>query len=257
MPRQAPAVDPLHGEVEAPLAVDLVDRHDVRVVEAGRRLGLEEEPPPLGLRGERAGLDDLQRDDAVEAPLAGLVDDAHAAPRDLLQQLEVAEVQAEGGRSGRRRPRPGRGPGRRPRRLGGGGIGSGLGARLVPLPRGAEGRRDRRLLSREPGEVILERRALAPTPAQLHLEREQLGQQFGPLPGRPPAEFVLDPRPPSGSPGGLVPLARRVDAPGPRQRVRLGLLRAIDRHGDGPPPGLSWVTVRAPGPPRGGCPQFS
>ena len=44
VPREAPAIDPLHGEVEAAPAVDLVDRHDVRVVEVGRRLGLEEEP---------------------------------------------------------------------------------------------------------------------------------------------------------------------------------------------------------------------
>ena len=43
-----------------------------------------------------AGLDHLQRDGAVEADLAGLVDDAHAAAAELLADLVVAEV-AHGG----------------------------------------------------------------------------------------------------------------------------------------------------------------
>ena len=39
--RQRPALDELHGVVvDAPLAADGVDRHDVRVVQAGRRQGL-------------------------------------------------------------------------------------------------------------------------------------------------------------------------------------------------------------------------
>ena len=42
--------------------------------------------------GELAGEDHLEGDDAVEADLPGLVDDAHAAAGDLLQQLVVAEV---------------------------------------------------------------------------------------------------------------------------------------------------------------------
>ena len=111
--REAAAIDPLHGEVEAAPAVDLVDRHDVRVVEVGRRLGLQEESLLLRLRGERAGLDHLQGDEAVEAPLVGLVDDAHPAPRDLLEKFEVAEVLAEAGPSGWRGPRPAAGCDRR------------------------------------------------------------------------------------------------------------------------------------------------
>ena len=41
---------------------------------------------------ELAGQDHLQGHDAVEADLPGLVDDAHAAAGDLLQQLVIAEV---------------------------------------------------------------------------------------------------------------------------------------------------------------------
>ncbi len=111
------AVDPLHREVEAPFPVDLEDRHDVRVVERRRRLGLQQETTLLGLGGERAGLDDLQGDEAVEAPLAGLEDDAHAAPRDLLQQFEVVEIGAKAERSDRGRPITGRVGERRPQRL--------------------------------------------------------------------------------------------------------------------------------------------
>ena len=43
-------------------------------------------------RGQLALQDHLEGDDAVEADLPGLVDDAHAAAGDLLQQFVVAEV---------------------------------------------------------------------------------------------------------------------------------------------------------------------
>ena len=70
----------------------LEDRDDPRVVEVGGRLGLDVEAFDIGLGGELAGEDHLQRDGAVEANLPRPVDDAHAAPGDLLEQLVVAEV---------------------------------------------------------------------------------------------------------------------------------------------------------------------
>ena len=107
---QAAALDELHGvEGHAPLAADRVDRHDVRVVQAGGGLGLELEPlqlPGVERRGERQ---DLQRHPAAQRELLGLVDDAHAAPADLAEDPEVAQEPS---------PRPGRpsglGPGRGP-----------------------------------------------------------------------------------------------------------------------------------------------
>ena len=189
-------------------------------------------------RGERAGLDHLQGDEAVEAPLAGLVDDAHPAPRDLLQQLEVAEVLAEAGPSGRRRPLPGAG---RDRRLLPFGVDDlrVIGLRLVALAPHlllggrVEGRGDRGALIGEPTEILLRRRSLAQAPTQLHLEREQLDQQLGPVAFRSAIQFVLDPRPPAFAPGRLVALARRVDPPGPRQGIDLGRLAMIAGHGAG------------------------
>ncbi len=82
-------------------------------------LGLVLEPPQLVLAGQQPGLDHLQRHRAVEADLAGLVDDAHAAPAQLLPDLIVAEVADRGAagqavaiaRSGAWDARQSRGPG--------------------------------------------------------------------------------------------------------------------------------------------------
>ena len=71
---------------------DFVNGHDVGMIEIGRRLGLALKALHVVGRGELTGEDHLQGHDAVEAHLPGLVDDAHAAAGDLLQQLVVAEV---------------------------------------------------------------------------------------------------------------------------------------------------------------------
>ena len=82
---------------------DLVDRHDPRMIEVGRRLGLGVEALDVGLVGELAGQDHLEGDGAVEADLPGLEDDAHAAAGDLADDLVVAEVaDADGGDDPRR-----------------------------------------------------------------------------------------------------------------------------------------------------------
>ena len=89
---QAAAGDQLHAEVAlAVVLADLVDRHDVGVVQRRDRLGLVLEPPELGVAGQNAGPDHLQGDRAVQADLPRLVDDPHAATAQLAADLVVAE----------------------------------------------------------------------------------------------------------------------------------------------------------------------
>ena len=85
-------VDQLHGvEVRAVLLAGGVDRHDVGVVQLGRRLGLAAEALH-GVGGQaQPAAEDLEGHLAVERDLARLVDDAHAAAADLADDLEVAE----------------------------------------------------------------------------------------------------------------------------------------------------------------------
>jgi hypothetical protein len=71
---------------------DLVDRHDVRVVELRRVLRLDLEPAECLRRRQPAGQDHLERDDAPNAHLPGAHDQAHAAARDLAEHLVLAET---------------------------------------------------------------------------------------------------------------------------------------------------------------------
>ena len=71
---------------------DLEDGHDARMVQVGGRLGLAVEALHFGLVGELAGENHLQCDGTIEARLAGLEDDAHAAAGDFADDLVVAEV---------------------------------------------------------------------------------------------------------------------------------------------------------------------
>jgi hypothetical protein len=63
----------------APHLAGLVQRHDVRVLQASHRLGLDQEAQPLGGAGVFDRPDHLQGDEAVGLVLAGAIDDAHAA----------------------------------------------------------------------------------------------------------------------------------------------------------------------------------
>src|ERR1044071_10223817 len=73
------------------------------------------------LAGELTGKEHLDGDDAVEADLSRLVNDAHAATGDFLEEFVVAEG-AHAGLRGRHGPRAlFGGKGRRPRRAGRGG----------------------------------------------------------------------------------------------------------------------------------------
>ena len=97
--RQALPLDEAHREIMLALVLaDLEDRHDPRMIEVGRRLGLGMEAPDVGLVGELAGQDHLECDGPVEAHLPGLEDDAHAAAGDLADDLVIAEVADASGR---------------------------------------------------------------------------------------------------------------------------------------------------------------
>ena len=71
---------------------DVVNGHDVGVVEAGGGLGLGPEALEVFGRRQRPGQQHFQGDDAVEALLPRLENDAHAAAGDLFLDLVIAEV---------------------------------------------------------------------------------------------------------------------------------------------------------------------
>ena len=71
---------------------DLVDWHDARMIEVGRRFGLGVEPPHIRLIGELSGQDHLERDGTVERDLSSLEHHTHAAAGDLAEDLIIAEV---------------------------------------------------------------------------------------------------------------------------------------------------------------------
>ena len=125
--RQVAALDQPHAEERLVVDLaDLVDRHDVRVVELRHRLGLGAEPPQLGEARQRRVADQLQRHEPPEVDLPRPVDDPHPAPSDLVDQLVFAEeprrprggrrgrlgLGRPGGRLGRGTPRPDRPRGR-------------------------------------------------------------------------------------------------------------------------------------------------
>ena len=90
---EATPFDQLHAEIMLPLMLaDFVDRHDVRMVEVGGRLGLGMEPLDGALGSQLTGQNHLQGHQAMEAHLPRLIDHAHAAAGDLLQQLVIAEI---------------------------------------------------------------------------------------------------------------------------------------------------------------------
>ena len=70
------------------------------MIEVGGRLGLGVEAFDIGVVGELAGEDHLERDGPVEAHLPGAEDNTHAAAGDLAEDLVVAEV-ADAGEIGR------------------------------------------------------------------------------------------------------------------------------------------------------------
>ena len=71
---------------------DLVDGTDVRVIERRRGLGLVCKATLGIVIGIQVWRQELQRHDAVEAPVDRLVDAAHPAATELLNDLEVADL---------------------------------------------------------------------------------------------------------------------------------------------------------------------
>ena len=89
---QAAALDELHGVImDAPLGADGEDRHDVRVMQPGDRLGLATEPLHGLLVGDGPEPQDLERHTTAERRLLGLIDDAHAAASELADDPEIAQ----------------------------------------------------------------------------------------------------------------------------------------------------------------------
>ena len=90
--RQALALDVIHREVVlAFVDAHFVNRDDVRMLQNGGGGGLGPETLHEFLARQRSGQDHLHRDDAPETPLPRLINDAHAAARNLFQQFVVAE----------------------------------------------------------------------------------------------------------------------------------------------------------------------
>ena len=192
---QAAALDQLHREVRpAVVLADLVDRHDVRVVEAGR----PPRPRPgsaarsLGRRRAAPARIIFRATSRFEADLPGPVDDAHAAAGDLLEQLVVAEVPHHTGRGrlGDICPRPSLSG---DRTLGAGGPRTrlGLGGRRPPARRGWSFRRRLRGGRRCPLEM-----AAPPSASFSRLAGRALGARLGqglPQSGQDRASVMIGP----------------------------------------------------------------
>ena len=89
------ALEQLHGDERlAVLFADLVNRADVRMIERRGRARLE----PEALGGLRVALQivrqELQRDVPAQRQVLGLVDDAHAAGPDAVQDPVVGDLSA-------------------------------------------------------------------------------------------------------------------------------------------------------------------
>ncbi len=90
---EAAAADVLHAEVRLALVrAGLVQGDDAGVLQLGGGGGLGVEAVAVVGVGESAAEDHLQGDGAVEADVAGLEDDAHAAAADLLDEFVVGEA---------------------------------------------------------------------------------------------------------------------------------------------------------------------
>ena len=95
--RQGSSLQQLHGDEVPPLVLPgLMDRDDVGVVEPGNRSGLGVEALDLFRTDQASALDQFQRHVARQSRLAGPVDDPHAAPGDLPDQLVAAHVGGRG-----------------------------------------------------------------------------------------------------------------------------------------------------------------
>lgn len=96
---QVLALDVVHREVvEALMFAHFMDANDVRMVKPRRRGSLRLEPLQRVRTGELTCQDHLHCDRAIEADLACLVDDTHAAPVNFMDKLVVAKAGESCGR---------------------------------------------------------------------------------------------------------------------------------------------------------------
>ena len=87
------ALDVLHGHERAPRHLaDVVDAHDVRMVELGQRLGLAREAGPLRLVVVDDLLEQLEGDAPVELRVVGAKHGAHAPLAQLVDHHESADA---------------------------------------------------------------------------------------------------------------------------------------------------------------------
>src|SRR5262249_5051347 len=91
-PVERAAVHELEGEIRKPLVLaDLVDLHDVGVLQWGEGAGLLAEAGELLRAGVGPGQDHLQRAQPIQPYLPGLVDEAHPAATQLPQDLVTGD----------------------------------------------------------------------------------------------------------------------------------------------------------------------
>ena len=91
------ALQIFHRDIgESAFLAHIIDRHDIRMIEAPRSFGLPKEPRSrfgelriAELAGERDGFD---RDQAIDGGIAAQVDDAHGAAADFALELVAAET---------------------------------------------------------------------------------------------------------------------------------------------------------------------
>jgi hypothetical protein len=101
---QGQAVDELHGVVvNAALAADRVDRHDVLVVQARRRPCLVMKALQMPRVHRRRERQHLQGHPPAQRELFRFIDNAHAAAADFVEDAEVAQRRRHGPIVGHRR----------------------------------------------------------------------------------------------------------------------------------------------------------
>jgi hypothetical protein len=97
--REVASFDQVHGEKWlAGMFADFVDGDDARVLQVRGGFSFRAEAFQLSRIGQVAAQDHLDRYGAVEADLAGAIDDTHAASRDFLQQLVILKREQRSGR---------------------------------------------------------------------------------------------------------------------------------------------------------------
>ena len=95
-PRQAVPGHILHGKKVLPFPKsDLVNSHDIRMLQTGRGRGLSAKPLYSLRARQLPEQQHFESDEPVQAHLSGLIHHAHATPRDFFNQFVVTELAEE------------------------------------------------------------------------------------------------------------------------------------------------------------------